>query len=342
MRTLRCPTCGAPLPPRSYRVVVQCTYCGASVAKEDDVVAAADFKRALADLARDDGRRPRVEVAGVPYRVLGRIAAGDSSEVFLAERAHPITERVILKVLRSRDDEDLLDAEHAVLSALHERDDQGAGELRRRLPPLVARGPVTVDGQRAPRGSEALVLRALSGFVDTFDDVLRVYPAGVDGRHAVWMWRRVLELLAGIHHAGWVHGAVLPQHLVVHARDHGVMLVGWSCAVPVGSKAPLRAASFTARECYPPALLDGAPPSPATDITMSARCIARLLGGAAERVPDDVARPIASLVEEHAVSFGPLHAADAWALRKRLGDAAREAYGPPRYHAFSMPGWRSP
>jgi hypothetical protein len=92
-----------------------------------------------------------------------------------------------------------------------------------------------------------------------------------------------------------------------------------------------------ARDCYAPQLLAGAPSSAATDLTMSARCIARLLGGTAERVPESVPAPLAALIEEHASGAG---GEDAWALRQRVGQAAAEAYGPPRYHPLPMPGWR--
>jgi hypothetical protein len=332
LRALVCPRCGAPLPSRALKVVIPCAFCGAALTQEGDVVRAIAFKRALAELSRDDGVRPRVQVAGFSYRVLGRIAQGESTDVFLAERAQSITERVILKVLRHDADADFVEREWHALSTLHR--ESPADEMKRRLPALVGRGKLVMDGAEGPL---AVVMRASSGFVDTFHDVRRTYPAGVDGRHAVWMWRRTLELLAGLHQSGWTHGAVLPQHLVVHARDHGVMLVGWSCAARASGREPLPAVSTVSRECYPSALRAGSPPSPATDITMSARCIAYLLGGSASRVPPSVPRPVAALIEEHAQGIG---GGDAWAIRQELSDAARQAYGPPRYHPLPMPGWR--
>ena len=239
LRALTCPHCGGPLPPRGLRAVVVCRYCDASVAEDGGLVHAAAFRRALAQLSRDDGARPRVEVAGVPYRVLGRLARGESSDVFLAERAQPITERVLIKVLRADADADLLDREWDTLTVLHRSEAAGRGGDGAADPALVSRGRLVIDGGE---GRRALVMqRALSGFVDTFEDVTRAYPRGVVGRHAAWMWRRTLELLAGVHRSGWAHGAVLPQHLVVHARDHGVMLVGWSCAARLGARAPLPA-----------------------------------------------------------------------------------------------------
>ena len=115
------------------------------------------------------------------------------------------------------------------------------------------------------------------------------------------------------------------------------MLVGWSCATRLSGGAPLPVASTVARACYPPALLAGAPPSASTDLAMSARCIALVLGGTAERAPASAPAPLAALVD--AVAAGRW-GGDAWQLRGRVGEAAEEAYGPPRYHPLPMPGWR--
>jgi hypothetical protein len=307
------------------------------VSLDGEVVQAAAYARTLAELSRpspDDRARLRVEVGGLPYRVLGRVAQGESTDVFLAERAQPITERVLIKALRAATDRDLLDREWETLASIHASTSAGADEVKRRIPSLVARGALRVDGRSA---SQATVLLAPSGFVDTFDDVVRAFPGGVDGRHAVWMWRRTLEVLAGVHALGWAHGAVLPQHLVVHARDHGVMLVGWSSAARSGARDAALVVSGVGRDCYAPARLSGAPPSAATDVTMSARCVARLLGGTADAVPAAVPRPLAELVEKHAQGRG---GDDAWALRQHLGEVAHLTYGAPRYNPLPLPGWR--
>ena len=334
LRALTCPSCGAPLPPNARRAVVVCPYCKASVTDERAVVFAAGFRQALVDLDKSapQGER-RVRVCGLPYRVIGRIAQGESTDVFLAERAHPITERVILKALRAAADKDLLDREWEALAALHASDEQGSAEFARRLPAPVARGRIEGGGERF-----AQMMRATSGFIDTFEDVGRAHPEGVDGRHAAWMWRRILELLGWVHRCGWAHGAILPAHLVVHAHDHGVMLVGWSCATRLGARAPLPVVNEAHRQIYPEALLRGAPPSAATDIAMSARCIARVLGGSPARLPTSVPEPLRSLVARHA-SADDGRTLDAWDILRDVAAAARAAYGAPRYHRLSMPGW---
>jgi hypothetical protein len=49
----------------------------------------------------------------------------------------------------------------------------------------------------------------------------------------VWIWRRALATLGFIHDAGWTHGDVSLEHLLVQPRDHGGMLIDWSAATRV-------------------------------------------------------------------------------------------------------------
>ncbi len=303
--SLVCPGCGAPLPSEALLRVVTCAFCGASVAAEQGLVSAAAFRRALAELEEEARARADLSVAGVPYRVLGRIARGEHSDVFLAERAHRITERVILKVLRPGADEAAHDREHSALEALHASRAQGAPQLSRRLPQLVARGAASDTGR------PALVYRAASGFVHTLEDVKRAYPSGVDARHAVWMWRRMLELLGFVHRSGFAHGAITPAHAILHARDHGLMLVGWSAA----RRLALRGDDYAHRD----------------DLAASARAIAHVMASGAPE-------PIAELVRASASE--PFTDDDAWRLRDTVTRVARQVYGPPAYVRLELPAWR--
>ncbi|HEU4404675.1 MAG TPA: hypothetical protein VFS43_05225 [Polyangiaceae bacterium] len=333
---LTCPTCGAPLSPDAAGRVFTCSFCGASARAERRLVQAARFRAALAGL--DEGARARddvASVAGVPYRVLGRVARGQSSDVFLAERARRLTELVLLKVLRAPDDADLLEREWQALAALRASEAAGTAQFARRLPQPVARGVLQAPGV-APRPT--LVLRHQSGFVHTFDDVVAAHPGGLDPRHTVWLFRRLLELLGWVHQSGWAHGALLPEHLLVHARDHGVLVVGWSCAERLGG-GRLRALAPERAAFYPPDLGRGAPPSAASDLAMAARCVAHAAFGGELRLPPSLPAPLAALLRPY-VEGGRAPTDDAWRLEKLVAAAAREAFGPPTYVRLPMPGWR--
>ena len=282
-----------------------CAHCGASTAPGFAVVTRKEFRDALARADREIQLQPDdVSVSGIRYRVLGTLARGEHADVLLAERARRLTERVVLKVFRSAADVDAAAREWEALSALSTSDAQGAAHFTMRLPSPVARGVA-----RLPSGAElpCVVTRAQPGSRWNLEDVRRAFPGGLDARHAVWMWRRLLELLGWVHESGWVHGAVVPQHVVVNEREHGATLVSWSRAAKTG---------------------DGK--SVSADIVMAARSIDSLLGPT-EPVP----APLRTLVDECVA--GVAGAEDAWVLKERVADAAAKAYGPPAFVPFHMP-----
>jgi hypothetical protein len=284
-----------------------------------------------------DPELARIELAGQRFAVLGRLAQGESTEVFLARTDRRLSERVVLKVLRAPGDADLLTREWTALEALHQSDAQGAPYFTLLLPQPVAHGLATLaDGGT----SLATAFRWRSGFVHTLDDVCRVYPRGVEPKVGVWLWKRLLELLGWVHRAGFAHGALVPRHLLVHPKDHGVVLCGWSCARRWGLGDPLPARVAEARECYPEALWQGGPSTVETDLAMAARCVIRALGGEAGRgePPRSTPEPLARLLRAHArLEVG--RAADAWELKEQVVAAAREALGHTGYQPLHMPGW---
>jgi hypothetical protein len=259
-----------------------------------------------------DPARTRLWIGGLRYAILGKIARGDASDVFMARRDARITELVVIKVLRAIGDLDLLAREQEVLEGLEKSTAPGTPHMARLLPQRVDHGIARVgmhgdDGER-----RVSVFRWRSGFVHTIEDVLTAYSKPIDPAHAVWMWKRVLEQLAWAHQSGVVHGSIAPAHALVHARDHGVVLIGWSRA------------------------LRGDDPS--RDIAASARMMMQLVGGGDDRVPETVPAPLAQLMTTHALTE-PGAERDAWALRGRLDAVARECFGPPRFVPFPMPGW---
>jgi hypothetical protein len=287
-------------------------------------VAASDFLVAL----RERDTTAHLRVAGANYELLGRLAQGESTDVFLARRARRVTEWVVIKVLRSMRDEDLVEREWKALSALRRSDVEPGAKFLRRLPEPVGKGTfLDPDGNKRM----ASVFRWKSGFLPTLADVQTAYPAGVEPRAVVWIWRRILDMLGWVHRSGWVHGAVLFPHVLLHPRDHGALLVGWSCASPVAGHEPLVARNPTYQWCYPQNLWNGGGASQATDLAMTARCMAALLGQGA--VPGPLADLVQACVDPPGVSD------DAWELASRVLDVAQVVFGPPKYHRFSVPGW---
>jgi hypothetical protein len=260
--------------------------------------------------AKDDESVPdgrlTCRVADVFYAVRGLLRRGARADVLLAERVRRPTEQVVLKVFRSELAAGLHAArlEHATLAKLAESEARGAALFATLVPQPIAFGPF-VSRDLPARG--ALVYRWRSGFQHTLSDVREAHPDGIDGRAAVWMWRRVLALLAWTHASGFAHGAVLPEHVLVHPRDHGAVLVGWSKAAPCDEA------------------------SRARDLVMSAQAILHVVDP--PRLPEELGRLLLRVTKEAADEGASALAASAL-------HAATLAYGPPTFHPFTMPGWR--
>jgi hypothetical protein len=136
------------------------------------------------------------------------------------------------------------------------------------------------------------------------------FAQGIDPRHAVWIWRRMLGVLGYIHAVGWAHGDVRPEHALVHPQDHGVRLIGWASA--------LRGA--TARD-------------QATDLLRSARVVLALLSGASGTgaIPSQVPEGLARLVNQAAQDEDFCREHGAEGLDNLLRAESRAAFGPSKF-----------
>lgn len=338
---LNCPHCGAPLSASALRGVSECEYCGRVLVG----TGATGRWRGGGDLSQELPEGPWRGEGAEKYRigdrrvvVLGRFAVGDGSDVFLARSDSRLAELLVVKAPRSEAAARHLTRGWRALERLQESDAQGAEFFSALLPQQVVLGRL---GGR--EGRLCAVTRWRSGFVHTFDDLRREYPDGLDGKASVWLWKRTLELLGWIHRSGYVHGAVLPAHLLVNARDHGVTLVGWSAATPnaKGAREPMSVTSEAMREFYPSEQWGGAPPTPRTDLTMAARCVLYALGGelGSGRFPAGVPAAISVLLEAYLDEAAASRTDDAWALAERVSEAGKAAYGPPKFNRLRMPGW---
>lgn len=307
-----CPQCNAPLPALAPTGVMHCSYCGVALVPTSGGVRLRQPPEQ--DLAEPG--RSRLWVGGRRYLLDGRIAKGSSSDVFLARFDHRLTERVVVKMLRAGDDLDVFRHEWDVLQALQRATREGTAHFSRLMPAPVAFGEARLGVHGTEGTRQVMVLGLASGFVHTFDAVRAAYPTGIPPGASIWLWKRVLESLAWLHGAGFVHGAVLPEHLLVHARDHGVRLIGFSCAMHLGDRLKVSAGGVA----------PGTEAQPSLDFSMSAQAMQSLLG-------PSIPEPLQQLLWR-AGTFS-----DGWALIAEVDRVARELFGPPKYVPFQMPGW---
>jgi hypothetical protein len=286
------------------------------------------------------GELPRLTVAGRTYLLEGRIGQGDKSDVFRALWEHEPTERVVLKILRALDDADLMKREIRVLKAIKASNDPGAYFFTSILPEYIDDGlTVGSDGLERP----VTVLRDRNLFDWTLEDIFREYPDGIEPESMVWMWNRILTLLAWTHRIGFVHGAILPSHVLMNVQSHGATLLDWTAAVPyMLGKEHIEIVSDGYDAYYPTEVFSKETPTPETDIAMSARCMIAVLGGNPGNgsLSETVPIPIADFLRLHARygnDGGDGRMDEALRLQTEFGKIAESVYGPRKFHPFRMP-----
>jgi hypothetical protein len=317
---LSCPQCSAPLPRAARWRTVECSYCGATIVRGSETVERESFRAALRRANADVPGGRILHWRGARYRVLAPLATGEHSEVLLAERLGALPERVTLKLARDSAADPVLLREAAVLQALQQLPVAGAAYFTRRLPQPLGTGIAQGLGDGA---RQALVLRHPTGFWGSLQDVQQANPAGIDPRHAVWIWRRMLEVLAFVHGAGWTHRHLTPAHALVHPRDHGVLLIGWSRAQHASGAAhtaavvrDLMQAAWTVR-----LLLHG---------VHGLQGVSEGEPGVGTRTP----APLAALLRQCSEDAATCERLGAQGIEQSLSGASREAFGAPRFVHF--------
>ncbi|MBI1889865.1 MAG: protein kinase family protein [Burkholderiales bacterium] len=319
--TLICPQCGAPLPRQAAWRMVTCTYCGVDVTRNENFVRAAAFHEAY-----ERAYGPSIEhlstlrCQGHRYRVLTQLGYGSTAKIVLAQRIGPLPERVVIKLAHSSAAPDRLKREYQNLQRLQANQSIGSAYFSQRLPQPIAFGTAEeLGGNRR----EALVLRNQPGFWGSLAEVRRNYPGGIDPRHAVWMWRRVLEVLGYIHQIGWAHGHLAPEHLLVHPEDHGILIIGWADAQQLAGSSG-STPSFSR-------------PGPGRDLAQSAWTIRALLAGGDDepKIPASIPPALTRLLKNASEDIHWCTKLGAAGLDQALKTAAREAFGPPQFVHFT-------
>jgi len=229
----------------------------------------------------------------------------------------------LLKIVRDPADNDLMRREATALTRLQDVVDPA---LLAYFPPLVATGQR--DDARSGIRRHVNLIGALSGF-RSLADVRAAFPAGVDPRDAAWMWRRLLVAIGAAHRAGVIHGAVLPEHVLIHPAEHGLVLVDWCYSVS-GPAGRVRAIVRRYQRWYPPEVLAGDPAGPDLDIWLATRCMAELIGG---RAPAQ----ITAFARGCLLASPGRRPQDAWRLLAEFDELLERLYGPRTFRPFAMP-----
>jgi serine/threonine protein kinase len=131
------------------------------------------------------------------------------------------------------------------------------------------------------------------------------------------------------HRAGVIHGAVLPEHVLIQPAEHGLVLIDWCYSVPAPASR-LTAVVARYRDWYPPELLTGGVGGPDLDIWLATRCMTELTGAA-------LPHRLASFAAGCTLASPRRRPDDAWQLLAEFDELLGRLYGPRRFRPFAMP-----
>ncbi|MEQ1772997.1 MAG: serine/threonine-protein kinase [Burkholderiales bacterium] len=242
--------------------------------------------------------------------MLQLLGEGEVSQVYAARRIGALPLLATLKVSGAPAAAVRYAREAQVLRELQSLPGADAAYFTQRLPQVLAHGAVGADHSAGDNTQHALVLRYANGYWGSLAALNSYAAQGLDARHAVWIWRRMLDVLDFIHRQNWCHGDVRPEHALVHPQDHGVLLIGWASA-HAGASAKDKA----------------------RDIMHSARTIKVLLIGTTEdaSVPHSVPTGLAQLIAHASEDIEFCRLQGAAGLDKLLKAAAAVAFGAPQF-----------
>jgi serine/threonine protein kinase len=237
---------------------------------------------------------------------LETLGVGAISTVYLANRISMAPLLATIKVSSAPQARVAYAREEQALRELQALDSEGAGAFfTRMIPSAIAQG--AVEGEE---GRHALVLKHPVGFWGSLAALHDRFPTGLDPRHVVWIWRRMLEALGFVHRYGWAHNDLRPEHALVHLEEHAVRLIGWGEAK--------RGVTMKIQ---------------AEDLCRSARVIQVLLSGERGRAEKngDVPASLGALVNRAAEDRDFCREHGAAGLDALLREQSQKAFGPPQF-----------
>ena len=236
---------------------------------------------------------------------------------------------VIVKVCNDRSNNDLVEREIVVLNGLP-ADNPSQNTFNQYYPTSYA-------SYRTHDNRPAHVISMISDSF-SFADVIKAYPQGIDYRDMAWMFKRTLVGIWWAHHKGYLHGAILPPHVLLNGQNHGAKIIDWCYSVPTRSDR-IHALITEYEDYYAPEVHERGEAKEATDIYMAAKCMVALLGGDVKtnEMPDTVPREIQNLLGLCLNKQKTMRPSKADDLHEAFDNLMKELVGKPAFRKFALP-----
>lgn len=185
----------------------------------------------------------------------------------------------------------------------------------------------------------ANAFRAEDGWYN-LNQVRECYPQGVNPRDMAWIFRRLLVALGFLHTNGVIHCALLPESILIHPEDHGLMITNFGSSFFIdgtGKNLPI-VCSEEQKSWYPPDLLPTRRINSATDIYLAAQCMRYILGADTDGrgYSADTPPSIKLFLRGCIMPTTRSSPSDAWALKDEFDALLHQLWGKRKFHPFSM------
>lgn len=272
----------------------------------------------------DEAHRPPVTLKSPKrtYTLISRRFVGDVADIYLAEGQDGdslvLSNKYLVKVSRFPGGEKLLDRERQALTELH----TAADDLKYRcyFPLIVESFPAHDRFKRRVN-----VFSWEDGWF-SLESVLKKYPSGLSPRHTVWIFKRLLTAIGFAGHNELVHGAILPQHILLRPKDHALRVVGWGQSVKSGTA--IQSVPAKSKDVFPSNLSKKPVAKSGADVWLASR----VLEEATANIPDKMRTFLMGCRLDGQWS----RELDAWELYDEFDELAKALFGKPKFMALEM------
>jgi hypothetical protein len=284
------------------------------------------------------------------YVIESPYCAGNIADLYSASlESSKQQANLLLKVARGAADNDLLRNEANVLNKIRQRmKEKGSPDWPGTIPHIIDSFLLEEKGQRRAVN----VMERFEGFYNAVE-IRNALPNGVDGRTLAWMWKRLLVLMEWIAKIGYIHGAILPSHVMFFPdndgnvakdkRKHSIRLVDWCYAVEYKNRTRLSAWVSFFKDFYAPEVIERKPLGPWTDLYMGAMTMLYLAGakmnskGVVNLSNPEVPMSIQAELFRCVVTKPKDRPQSVGTYFEQFSAVVRKEYGPPKYHNFDLP-----
>jgi len=251
------------------------------------------------------------------YTLLHSLPNADICDVYKCKNEKG--EKLIFKSSRNQSDNDLVLNEIDSIKYIEKHSDS----LYNQFYPKIIDSFKIKDASKLQRQVVVLIDYREKGYISLLE-VRDKFKDDLNPRHIVWIFKRMLMGLGYLHNQSMTHGAILPQHILVHPVDHSIKIIDWSYLVKGQSK--IKAISSDYKAFYPIEVLKKRQLGGYTDIYMAAKTMQYLIKGN-ERVPIGLINFL-----KYCTIPGPSHRPlDAWLLHEEFDKEMTEIFGKPKY-----------